>query len=269
MSQDITITIDGKDGRVVPESVANVLSAVFETLHSLDERSWAVGTARIRWRISQVSLRNPLTLTVTGDPVDEQYSEPHLVEMFLRGINQIEKKRRPSAFSDADVRRAKMLGDEVMRVRSLSFSSSLPDAPTVTASSRLATAAKEIIDKPKAIRSEYGSVEGTLIMITNDPLKDDAHAKLRERDSGAEVRCDAEPHIAANFAPYVNRETRIVLYGDITYEGDLPARIKIETFAAMPSEDSLPTLADIHAMKLRPPSGTSMEDYLDELRDDG
>jgi hypothetical protein len=104
--------------------------------------------------------------------------------------------------------------------------------------------------------------------MVNDPLRDDGVARLRVGpQEGQEVSCHADPRIAADLAKYLDRHTRMVLYGDITYEGEAPKRIHVEGFTTVPG--TLPTLADVHALRLRPPNGMSVEEYLDELRDDG
>ena len=114
--------------------------------------------------------------------------------------------------------------------------------------------------------TEYGSLDGTLIQLSNDPLRDDGVAKLR--DGNADIICHAVPQMAAEMARYLNRKSRIVVYGDITYENGGPKRIQVESFVVIPSENDIPTLDDLHAIKLRPPGGKSVEDYLDELRGD-
>jgi seryl-tRNA(Sec) selenium transferase len=69
-------------------------------------------------------------------------------------------------------------------------------------------------------------------------------------------------------ARYVNRETRVVLYGTITYEDGIAKRIQVEDFTAIAADDALPTLEDLHSLRLRTPGGMGVEEFLDDVRGD-
>lgn len=116
--------------------------------------------------------------------------------------------------------------------------------------------------------NEYGSLEGTLIQLVNDPLKNDGSLKLRERTRGNDITCHAEPRKASELAHYLNREIRVVLYGTITFEDGIPTRMHVEDFSTIPPDGLLPTLDDLRAMRLRIP-GVTAEEYLDDVRGDG
>jgi hypothetical protein len=270
MSQQITITIDGKDGRVFPDSVGLLLSSVFSILKMMDRRSWPVDAPRIRWRVSEAKLVNPLTLTAIGEGViSPNNDEPDLAMAFVDYLKQVNQGTRPPGCTDKEIRFLKKIGIEAKKTKSLVIMGARGvQSNTFAVPHSFSRSVKTVARKPPQTRIEYGSVEGTLIRIENDPLKDDGSAKLRERFSGAEISCDADPEKASAMARFVNRRTRIVIYGKITYEDNTPVRVHLEDFASLPSEDLLPTLADIQAMRLQTPDGKPVEDYLDDLRGD-
>lgn len=270
MSQTLTITIDGVEGRVLPDSFGTVLRAVFELMKSTDARGWQVGTQRIAWRVSEAKLVNPLSLTSAADSAIPGLTPPDdLAVKLIDQFQEIAIGRRPHQFTDHDLKLARIIGVEARRSRSLVITGTNTNRVGVFAVSRKFSAqAAKLIRLPKQVRTEYASLEGTLIGLTNDPLKVDGSAKLREATTGADVSCHASPAKAAEMAKYLNRETRVVVYGDVTYEEDVPKRVAVEDFTAIPAQDLLPTLGDLHAMRLRPPDDASIEEFLEDLRGD-
>ena len=97
MSQGLTITIDGMDGRIAPDSVGNVLRVIFALLRSLDERSWPVGTARVRWQVSGVQLVNPLTLAAAGEELFTEVATPPTPPLdLIESFQEIGKDSAPA-----------------------------------------------------------------------------------------------------------------------------------------------------------------------------
>jgi hypothetical protein len=270
MSQTLTITIDGLDGRVKPDSVGEILRAVFAVLKSMDERSWAVGTPRVAWKVSEARLVNPLTVTATAEsavphaaPVDD------LAFTFVQQLEQITAGIRPRDFWEKDYKFIKRLGVEARRSRSLVIVGTQRDrVQTFRVPRSFSSQVTKLLRLPKTVREAYSSLDGTLIKLINDPLKNDGNAILRERLSGAEVNCHANPAKTSDMARYVDRGTRVVIYGVVTYEDEVPKKVEVEDFATLPADDSLPSLQDIHEMRLGPPRGMSVEDFLDDTRGD-
>jgi hypothetical protein len=268
MNQKITIVIDGMDG-VPPDSVGTVLEAVFALLESMDKKSWKVGTPRIKWRVADAKLVNPFSITAVGQDLFEEYPASELALSFVEQLQQIENGVLPKFFDDCDLKLAKRLGLEAKRSRHLAITGSENGRQETFEVPRVFWKhVSKLMKQPKQITTQYASLDGTLIQLSNDPLKADGTAKLRERTDGAEVNCHADPEVAARMAHYLNRQTRVVLYGIVTYENEVPKRIQVEDFTALPSDNDLPTLDDLHAMRLRPPRGMNPEDFLDNLRGD-
>lgn len=269
MSQQLTITIDGRDGEVLPDSVGVVLKALFAILKSMDERSWDVGTPRVKWRVSEARLVNPLTLTATGETRFAGRGSPDLAFDIIDRLQEIEKGYRPRGFTSDDLKHAKEIAKEVKHTRRLTIQGSMGGRERSFDLDKLfLKQINRIMKRPRKTASEYGSLDGTLIALVNDPLRPSGSAKLRDRIDGYEVLCQANAAKSAAMARYLNRSTRVILYGTITSEDGIPKRIEVEDFTTVPGDVDLPTLEDIHAMNLRPPEGFSVEDYLDDLRGD-
>jgi hypothetical protein len=267
MSQQIAITIDGNEGRVLPDSVGAVLNAVFALLDALDRRSWAVDAPRLKWRISEAKLVNPLTLTATGDEVAPEHGEPDVVTQLIDQLSQINRGHRPPRFTVKELKLAKVIGKEARRSRSLTLVGLRGGRSYVLQIDRqFAKRAQSLLARAKVKRSEYGTLEGTLVRVSNDPRRDDGSATLLERLLKVDVACHADPGTATRMAQYVNRQTRVIVYGTVTYEDDVAVRVDVEDFTALPGH--LPMLDDLHALELRVPGGAIVEDYLDDLRGD-
>jgi hypothetical protein len=269
MSQTLTIQIDGREGRVLPDSVGTVLSAVFKLLRAMDTRGWPVGTPRVEWRVSEAKLVNPLTVTAAADILVPTVQLPDLALGLISQLQDIASGVRPQSLPLEDYKYLKKLGVEARRSRSLIITGKDHDRVAVFHVPRaFSRQIAHVLRQPRQVSKEYSSLDGTLIRLANDPLKDDGSAILRDRFSGAEVRCHAAPGTASKMAPYVDRKTRVVLYGTVTYEDGVPQRIDVEDFITVPSDDVLPTLDDLRAMRLRPSGGRTVEEFLDDLRGD-
>jgi hypothetical protein len=267
--QQITIQVDGRAGRVEPESVGDVLRAVFHLLDVIGEKSWNVQTSRVQWRISGANYSNPLTLTVTGD---EKHGDnaPDLPGRLIECFEQIEHGERPLEFGAREMKLTRLLGNQARRARSIKIiNTSRNKVRTFDIERSFWAKVDDLIRRPKLIRREYGSIDGTLFQLINDPKREDGSAKIRDRVYGHEVVCSANPGTTTEMARYVNRESRIVVYGFIRYEDEVPVKIDVESFVWIPPDDELPTLDDVHALHLRPPEGRTVEDYLEDLRGDG
>jgi hypothetical protein len=269
MSHKLTVTIDGKDDRVLPDSVGSVLRAVFRLVQVIDERSWQVGTRRIDWRVSEAKLVNPFTLTATGDDRFPDYRASAVAIDFVEQLEEIERGIMPRWFSPDELKIAKVLAVEAKRARRITITGeNTSRTESFTVSNKFSAQISRLLKQPPVITTEYGSLDGTLIQLVNDPLKTDGRAKLRERNSENEVLCQSDPETAAKLAHHLDRETRVILYGTITFENGVPKRIHVEDHTTVPADSSLPTLEDLHALQLRPPNGMSAEEYLDDLRGD-
>lgn len=270
MTQIVTITLDGVDDRVLPDSLGEVLRAVFALLKSMDVRGWNVGTARVRWRVSEAKLVNPLTIAATAESVNPGLDPPQdLAVGLMDRLQNITVGKRPLDFTENDLKLAKAIGVEARRSRTLVLTGAMNGRLDVFPVPRKFAAQVAIVMRqPKHVFTEYGSLDGTLVGLVNDPLKTDGSARLRDRENGVDVSCHASPAMASKMAQYVNRETRVIVYGNITYEDGIPRRVAVEDFITAPAEHVLPTLEDLHALRLRPPNGVSVEEFLDELRGD-
>ena len=67
---------------------------------------------------------------------------------------------------------------------------------------------------------------------------------------------------------YVDRKTRVVLYGRIAYENGVPHSMTTASYKIIPPDEDLPTLDDVRSMKLTVPDGQSIEDFISEMRGD-
>lgn len=266
MSQQITITIDGKNGEVRADVALKVLELVFQTLQSIDANTWAVGTQRLKWRVADASVKNPFALTYSGGLVQPHLSEPpDISRLFIDGCERIEKGEKPKYFDHDDFERMVKLGTHSKQLRALEFKNT-----TVTHKvdpPRLTDNARDILQNPDRIVS-YGSLEGTLVKVENWPDKTGATATLLTRLKEETVNCRLTPAQADELNDYVDRRTRVILYGRITYENGETKRIAVDKSAVIADEEKLPTLRDVHALNLAPPSGISIEDFIAEIRGD-
>lgn len=268
--QTMTIRMGGKGGTITAESLVDVVESLVEMLKSVDRNMWKVDNPRYRWKITQASKTNPLTLTLEAESAIPDAPEADVVGGVVDGLKRLEKDARtmPKHFSPDDLKQAKRLVhvyNDLMDTLEIETERAGTYRPT----KRIIDSVDRIQVKAKAIKptKQYGSLEGVLRRVTIDERDERSESDLQliDRETGELVQCVLEPDVAADLATHFRQ--RVVLFGEITRDAfHRPIRVSVETFKAIKGE-KVPTLADLHRIGLDITGGEDAADYVRRLRD--
>lgn len=269
--QEITIQVGGRQDIITPESVAEVMSSLVETLKSVDSNMRKVGTALYKWRITSASKKSPFTFTMRGElpaHISDEHAED-VVGTVVRGWNKLNEgaKKAPKYFTPDDLKRASILagvfGDSVS-----TLSIDTPSGDSIKFSTAVGESAKAIATpKLKQPSDEYGSIEGILRQITVDNREGYLKSEFQiiDRITGTVVICKFNSEVAETIGAKIKH--RIAVSGEIKFDkAGKPQTIAVGNHRFLKDEDQLPSLEDIHKLKLRLPNDEDPADFIDDLR---
>lgn len=267
--QEITVEMIEKETRLSADSLSVVIDSLVGLLRSVDSRMWTVNAPRYRWVLKEIRMQSPLTMTIEAVLTNPDAPAADVVGNTLRGLNQLNagRARRPQFFDQEGLALSKrMVSVYTDGVLAMSFRA--PQRDEISPSSRIAAAVDRIAQnvRPDPLEA-YGSIEGVLRRVTVDdrPRHEVSDLQIIDRRSNQIVNCSVSPEMAESLTEHLRK--RIVLFGMIRYLGGVPQRIKVEQFEAIPTEP-LPTLEDLHELKINITNGEDAADFISRLRGD-
>lgn len=267
--QEITIQVEGRHDFIAPESFVDVIASVVGTLKSVDSNMWKVGKPRYRWRIASVSMDSPMVMTLRAELGITDAPDADVVGASIRGWEELGKgiKDVPEYFTAEDLGRANKMacvyGDSVGMLKVIdSKGKSFDISPSITK-----TVESIRVIKPDIPRSQYGSIEGKLRQITVDDRENHLVSEFQiiDHNTGVFVKCRFDPDKAEEIGAQIKH--RIIVFGDIKFdEAKQPKTIAVDKHRFLKDEDQLPSIEDIHKLKLRLPDDEDPADFIDKLR---
>jgi hypothetical protein len=182
--QILTIIIEPRDGTVPFDSFVKIAIQTVELLRGVDRKTSPDNTDRIQWNISDVSMKSPLSLTLTGSPIKGKKSiRVDIPGSFVRDINRLEKGQRPTRFDDAMQGRAKALVAALSNgVNAIQFKSKNVEAkPTQQLAVNVDEGAKG-----RGAYYEVGSIEGVLDVLS---VRGEDTIEVQDARHGIAVKC--------------------------------------------------------------------------------
>lgn len=256
----LTITLDSKGADVDALSTVEVLHETLSLLREIEEVRLD-GKAQHRWLISHATKSNPLEVSIGGALAHDRGTTLDPIADFLEGMTALAHGLRPEAFTDQMLGRAKKIA---RRVGSGLASVSYRDARShVVSVSRKLGATAESLQLPSEY-SELGELEGVLGQVTS--YGDDHEFCIYDSLTGKKIHCDFSPDDFERVRAALKRRVRVS--GKIKYkrDDDSPQRVSVDTWSALPEDKDLPSIEDLHAMKMDFTRGRPSEEVIAELR---
>lgn len=218
-NQSLTITVSGKNDRIL---LGSFLKLASETLHILRliDREGAGGTTRgLDWRIETISRKSPLRLTISGESRDEDVVAVDVVRLFVGAMNTMSKEPTwPEGFPRDGLDKLKDIVDLAHDgLGKVVFS----DGKTkVEATQHLGANIEFLFDE----HTEWTTIDGRLEAVSAHRNK---VFRIYDRLTGASVAC--------RFTKEQQEEVRQALYrrvsvtGEATYKAGMPHVIKVDS----------------------------------------
>lgn len=252
--QTISFSIGGREDFISPESVADVLSSIVETLKSVDSNMWKIGHPRFKWRIAKASFESPLTISLSAELSIPDAPIVDVVRSVMDGWRSLADKpeSKPAYFDDDDLKRARTIGS-IFNNAVVSLRIQAPGQQDIAATTEIAKNVDRLLGKTKAkSSSEYGSLEGVLRQVTVDDREDHQRSEFQiiVRDTTDLVSCRFNPQDTADVGGHIR--SRIVVFGDIRYSpAAKPTHIDVSRYRIIQPDDQLPPLDEIQSLGLR------------------
>lgn len=267
--QEITMELIEKETRLSAESVAIAIESLIGLLRSVDSNMWSVKAPRYRWVIKQISMKSPLRVTMEAILTNQDAPMADVVGNTMRGLGQLNsgRGRLPKFFGDESLSLAKRMVS-VYRDGVLAMSLNAPEQEEMSPGTQISKSVQKIMERAKPDPFDaYGSIDGVLRRVTVDDRPDHQVSDLQIIDPKTDkiVECQISPEKAAALVRYLRQ--RVTLHGKIRYNyAHEPLRIIVEDFE--PPVDKIPTLEDLHALKINITNGQDAADYIGRLRGD-
>lgn len=259
MTNKLTVTIGGLDETVDARAA---LSVLLETIALLkDIESAVLGKSLVHWAIAHAVMNSPLTLTIESSRSKKWSPSLDVTSEFTKAFRILESsKDRPSFFTDAMLSRARSIAKPVgASISTLSFS----DTDKFVCVTQTTVAHVEQLRFSDAYKS-HGDIEGRLGQIT---AHEDSHEfAIYDPVSNHKTICIFPELDLVRVRGALKKRVRV--NGEVSYKrkDDLPQRVMVESWETLPEDYELPTIEELHALKIDLTFGKSSEDVVADLR---
>ena len=258
----ITIVVTGKEP--LPEAIAfsHVVQDTISALAAIEADLAGPEVAPIVWRVSQVSMNTPISLTLVADNGAARQKDRgrKVVTTYMDGMSLLERSAiLPAHFSDVALARAKRIAGTLNNgVAAVEYSApgKEPCRPTL----RLVRNIDELYAKRPETIYQISSVEGRLEVIS---IHGGFAAQVFTR-AGDRVVCGLSQPLMKVAAKYFSK--RVAVHGRIQYtrEGK-PVRVEAREIRVLKDRGQLPQFADLEDIDIT--DGMDPTEYIGSLRD--
>ena len=252
----LTIEVTGRTEFIPVASFLNVVTGTLAILKELDDEMRR-GRKPIRWRISEVHLHSPLSLTIDSDSAEDVGGSRDILRGYMEGFRKIDESAEdiPSYFTETSLEAAKklvsVLDDEIAKV-----SFFVPGDKPVTPTQHVAANVDRLISR----RELMGSFEGTIEMISiHGGLTFNIYHVL----TGDRIACSFPEKMLEDVKSSLGE--RVIVFGKACYRGRKPVSVKVEQIKHMRPSDELPQFKDLEGVDIT--GGMDPTEYVRRLRD--
>ena len=259
MGEQLTVLVEARDYRVPVRSLLRVLGDVTDMLSDIDASVSNNRSGSVSWLIEDVSLINPMVVTLVGVPNGDADNGIEVVHYAIEGLREVERgtERIPRHFTVHTLEKAKdmtaVLADGVQRV-----TLARPGGESLTVSQHLAANAEALLPKEY---DELGTIRGKLESL-------DIHQTyglsvwdiLRRR----RIECHFPPEIYETACGLMGR--RVDASGKIRYSQEgVPIRMHVERMRVLSDHDAIGEVLNGPPMDIT--GGIDPVEYVRKIRD--
>jgi len=262
--EEFTFKVRGTDGRIPASTFVHAINNALTMLNNVDMAASASTSPMLIWHIKRVSQRSPLAVTLEAEPKIEAKMPPIAVARHLvRICGHLERRSvRPRDVLDDGLIAAK----ELVATLDRGLTEIIISSEGVSA--RLTQRLAANVDAILGTRFYYvdteleGRLEGIVVhgrepeFYIYDLLTDDR------------TRCIFSPEFIPQVADLIKTRARVRVSGRARYtQKHKPTIVQVDYFEALPAEQDLPTLEDLHKMDINITGGLDPVEYVRRLRD--
>lgn len=266
-TKQITIGIEGKDGKVDVRNFIDIVNNTVAALQQLEKDLSETKESHLKWKIEQVSMRSPIQLTLAGEvDTEESVLTVDPVTPFMKDMKKLETgTEQPEYLRGATLRIVERILSYMHNgIGSITFESpglhAVKPTQQTTAHIGLLTASKIV---PYSVltqldgRLEQISVHGGKSeFCIYDPLTDDR------------IRCefDREKVKVEEVGSLITKRIRIT--GNVRFnEYYRPVFVKVDSFTRLREQSELPQISDLHKANISITGPQDSVSYIEDLRD--
>jgi hypothetical protein len=254
-----TIRVTGRSEFVSVSAFVSVVQNTLEILHGLDIAISENPSGVLEWRIAEVSLNSPLTMTIFAEAEDETGVDRQVVSAYSEGLEHLDKDGEtvPTYFNDALLEKARklvsVLNDGVAKI---AFVSSWTDP--VEPSQRVAAHVDRLLPPD---HEEWGSIEGKLEVLS---IHGGASFNIWNVISGARVTCRIPSEMLDEAHAAFGKRTAV--QGKIRYDRrGKPVSISVHHIRILREQSELPQSRDLEGIDIT--GGIDPVEHVRRLRD--
>ena len=243
LSDHLTIRVESTTEFVDVQDFVSIVNNTVELLDHVANTMLDEGQHRVRWRVADVSLNSPLSITIFPDTDNLRAGEA--ISATTQGLRHLEENAtgRPRYFSNEALEAAKKLvnplGNGVSRLAFIS-DVDVPFSPT----QRVAAHASELLPKP---HYEIGTIEGSLESISVHRQRMFA---IWDVFTNARVECRFSDELYE--AAHNGLRHRVAVTGKIYYNSQgHPVSIAVSEIRRLREKEALPQFSDLEKLSLR------------------
>ncbi len=254
----LSIRVSSSRGAIPLSSFLRIADKALAILNDL-EAAISEGEGRsVQWRIAEVSLGSPLTMTLTGECEPDPGIVSDVTRAYIQGLNCIEQgPEAPPYFSEAALEHAKtivsVLDEEITEVAF--HAGGLTAAPTRRLAANVAALTRTFED--------FATFEGRLEMIS---VHERMTISVYDTLTGERIPC----HFKAEHLPKIKSllAERVAVQGRATYSrSGRPICLEVEQIVGLRDNDQLPQFRDLEGIDVT--GGIEPAEYLRRLHGDG
>lgn len=263
MSDRLTITIDGIEGKLDVGAFVSAISNTIGILRALERGDTEGSRALVEWELLSINKINPVTLEVRGTVKNNGKRPDTYLSRFMGGLESIESsaKRMPQGFNVEALERTQHLVSLLnFKISSIQYAS---NGQVVRPTQHAAANASEILGKRGY--SVETSLDGWLDAIY-------AHGEAPNflvfdpiTDKG--VPCSFPTERLDEVIGLLKNRVRVYGLAKFNKHDDVTSLV-VDEFERLPNQDEVPTLDELHAAKLNITGGEDSADYIRRMRDE-
>lgn len=258
----LTITIAGKSEDIDVSAFLTIVKNTVALLRAI-EANESHSPPRLRWLVTAASKNSPFKMRMAGVEERGVSGSVNVVSPFLTAMRALESgEGRPEGFTDLMLDRAtsivRPLNNSIARVVFADETRS-----EVVQVSQHTAANADRLRLPDNY-TEFGELEGELGQITvhKPPYEFCIYDPVTDR----RIPCHFDPDDLVIIRDYLKERIRVS--GFVTYrrKDDAPVSVSVEDWLAIPRDENLPSIEDLHAARIDFTGGRKSEDVIADLR---